>query len=201
MVNTSSEYLQDFPLVFVRQAVSIATRFFHSLSETCFHNFVRMMFPLELSCSQPLFRTPPARVPALEFKLGVLLPCVLCDLVKVISGQNLPKPGDIKGEIVDPYVVLQVAGVKEDRREFKTKVVKDNGKYKFLLLLFLFIYLLLLFFYYYYYYYYYYSVKKIAGCYCFICLLIFLFIKWFVFCCLFGKCYIVGLELKPVQLE
>ena len=62
--------------------------------------------------------------------LVLLLPCVSCDLVKVISGQNLPKPGDIKGEIVDPYVVLQVAGVKEDKKEFKTKVVKDNGEFE-----------------------------------------------------------------------
>ncbi len=48
----------------------------------------------------------------------------------MISGQNLPKPGDKSGEIVDPYVVLQITGVKEDRKEFKTKVVKDNGKKK-----------------------------------------------------------------------
>ena len=48
--------------------------------------------------------------------------------VKVISGQNLPKPGSKTGEIIDPYVILQLRGTKEDEKEFHTKVVDDNGE-------------------------------------------------------------------------
>lgn len=56
--------------------------------------------------------------------------CVaLCFCVQVISGQNLPKPGSKKGEIIDPYVVLQVTGVNDDKKEQKTKPVNDNGEY------------------------------------------------------------------------
>ncbi|XP_064396880.1 1-phosphatidylinositol 4,5-bisphosphate phosphodiesterase delta-1-like isoform X2 [Halichondria panicea] len=47
--------------------------------------------------------------------------------VKVISGQKLPKPGDKKGEIIDPYVVLQVVGAECDNQKFRSKTVNDNG--------------------------------------------------------------------------
>ncbi len=46
----------------------------------------------------------------------------------MISGQQLPKPGDKKGEIIDPYVVLQLAGANCDTQRYKTKTVNDNGK-------------------------------------------------------------------------
>ena len=45
----------------------------------------------------------------------------------MISGQQLPKPGDKKGEVIDPYVVLQVAGADCDTQRFKTKTISDNG--------------------------------------------------------------------------
>lgn len=54
---------------------------------------------------------------------------ISCILLQVISGQHLPKPpqGSKTGEVIDPYVVIQVVGVPEDRHIFKTKPVNDNG--------------------------------------------------------------------------
>ena len=46
----------------------------------------------------------------------------------MISGQQLPKPGGgKKGEIIDPYVKIQIGGIGEDSQAVKTKVVNDNG--------------------------------------------------------------------------
>ncbi len=45
----------------------------------------------------------------------------------MISAQNLPKPGGAK-EIIDPYVKIELFGVHDDKKVFKTKVVNDNGK-------------------------------------------------------------------------
>jgi hypothetical protein len=48
--------------------------------------------------------------------------------VHVISGQNLPKPGGAsKGEVIDPYVKVNLFGVGSDASECKTRVVRDNG--------------------------------------------------------------------------
>lgn len=47
----------------------------------------------------------------------------------MISGQQLPKPGDKKGEIIDPYVVLQLVGADCDNNRVKTKTVSDNGEH------------------------------------------------------------------------
>lgn len=50
--------------------------------------------------------------------------------MRIISGQQLPKPekGSATGEIIDPYVTIQVTGIPLDKVEFKTKVVNDNGE-------------------------------------------------------------------------
>ena len=50
--------------------------------------------------------------------------------MRIISGQQLPKPekGSATGEIIDPYVMIQVTGVPVDKVEYKTKVVTDNGE-------------------------------------------------------------------------
>ena len=47
----------------------------------------------------------------------------------MISGQHLPKPlkGSATGEIIDPYVKIEIKGLSCDSREFKTKYVSDNG--------------------------------------------------------------------------
>ena len=46
----------------------------------------------------------------------------------MISGQQLPKPGGSKkGEVIDPYVKIQIGGVGEDCQVVKTKTVDDNG--------------------------------------------------------------------------
>jgi hypothetical protein len=48
--------------------------------------------------------------------------------VHVISGQNLPKPGGAtRGEVIDPYVKVNLFGVGSDASECKTRVVQDNG--------------------------------------------------------------------------
>jgi Ca2+-binding EF-hand superfamily protein len=48
--------------------------------------------------------------------------------VRVISGQNLPKPGEkSKGEVIDPYVVVELVGVPADAAQHTTKTVDDNG--------------------------------------------------------------------------
>lgn len=48
---------------------------------------------------------------------------------QVISARQLPKPGGAqKGEIIDPYVMLQMHGVPADCKKAKsTKHVDDNG--------------------------------------------------------------------------
>jgi Ca2+-dependent lipid-binding protein len=46
----------------------------------------------------------------------------------IISGQQLPKPNQTsKGEIIDPYVEVEIVGEDEDTVSKKTKVVDDNG--------------------------------------------------------------------------
>ncbi|KJE88621.1 phospholipase C-eta2 [Capsaspora owczarzaki ATCC 30864] len=48
--------------------------------------------------------------------------------IKIISGQQLPKPDrQTKGEIIDPYVVVEVAGIPADQKTVRTKVIDDNG--------------------------------------------------------------------------
>ncbi|XP_065185612.1 1-phosphatidylinositol 4,5-bisphosphate phosphodiesterase delta-1-like isoform X2 [Sycon ciliatum] len=48
--------------------------------------------------------------------------------LKIISAQQLPKPkGDEKGEVIDPYVAVQVLGAEHDTRTFLTKYIDDNG--------------------------------------------------------------------------
>lgn len=47
----------------------------------------------------------------------------------MISGSHLPKPEGEKhsSDLVDPYVKIEVFGVKDDSYEFKTNPVSDNG--------------------------------------------------------------------------
>ncbi|XP_056153961.1 inactive phospholipase C-like protein 2 [Lampris incognitus] len=49
--------------------------------------------------------------------------------VKVISGQNLPKPrgSGAKGDIVDPYVYVEIHGIPADCSERRTRTVTQNG--------------------------------------------------------------------------
>ncbi|XP_072303376.1 inactive phospholipase C-like protein 2 [Eucyclogobius newberryi] len=49
--------------------------------------------------------------------------------VKVISGQNLPKPkgSGAKGDVVDPYVYVEVHGIPADCTERRTRTVTHNG--------------------------------------------------------------------------
>eukprot|EP00048_Salpingoeca_helianthica_P002259 m.55881 g.55881 ORF g.55881 m.55881 type:complete len:1080 (-) comp11999_c1_seq1:92-3331(-) len=48
--------------------------------------------------------------------------------IRIISGQTLPKPGMAKkGEIIDPYVVVEILGVETDRKEVRTRTVDNNG--------------------------------------------------------------------------
>ncbi|MFT7805365.1 inactive phospholipase C-like protein 2-like [Arapaima gigas] len=49
--------------------------------------------------------------------------------LKVISGQNFPKPkgSGAKGDIVDPYVYVEIHGIPADCAEKRTKTVRQNG--------------------------------------------------------------------------
>ncbi|XP_023142871.2 inactive phospholipase C-like protein 2 [Amphiprion ocellaris] len=49
--------------------------------------------------------------------------------VKVISGQNLPKPrgSGAKGDVVDPYVYVEIHGIPADCTERRTRTVTHNG--------------------------------------------------------------------------
>ncbi|KAM7445346.1 calcium-dependent phospholipase C [Porites harrisoni] len=51
--------------------------------------------------------------------------------IKVISGQQLPKPKDSilgdRGEIIDPYVEVELIGIPADSCKHRTKTVMDNG--------------------------------------------------------------------------
>ncbi|CAG11094.1 unnamed protein product, partial [Tetraodon nigroviridis] len=49
--------------------------------------------------------------------------------VKVISGQNLPKPrgSGAKGDVVDPYVYVEIHGIPADCMERRTRTVTQNG--------------------------------------------------------------------------
>ncbi|KAK1880708.1 Inactive phospholipase C-like protein 2 [Dissostichus eleginoides] len=49
--------------------------------------------------------------------------------VKVISGQNLPKPrgSGAKGDVVDPYVYIEIHGIPADCTERRTRTVTQNG--------------------------------------------------------------------------
>ncbi|KAM8840256.1 inactive phospholipase C-like protein 2 isoform 1-T3 [Spinachia spinachia] len=49
--------------------------------------------------------------------------------VKVISGQNLPKPrgSGTKGDVVDPYVYVEIHGIPADCTERRTRTVTHNG--------------------------------------------------------------------------
>uniref|UniRef100_H3D277 Phosphoinositide phospholipase C n=1 Tax=Tetraodon nigroviridis TaxID=99883 RepID=H3D277_TETNG len=49
--------------------------------------------------------------------------------IKIISGQNFPKPkgSGAKGDIVDPYVFVEIHGIPADCAEQRTKTVHQNG--------------------------------------------------------------------------
>ncbi|XP_062292622.1 inactive phospholipase C-like protein 2 [Scomber scombrus] len=49
--------------------------------------------------------------------------------VKVISGQNLPKPrgSGTKGDVVDPYVFVEIHGIPADCTERRTRTILQNG--------------------------------------------------------------------------
>ncbi|XP_062504200.1 inactive phospholipase C-like protein 2 isoform X2 [Corticium candelabrum] len=59
------------------------------------------------------------------------IPGVLPQLmtIKVISGQQVPKPpgSGAKGEVIDPFVSVQVFGIPSDSTSTRTSTVKNNG--------------------------------------------------------------------------
>jgi phosphatidylinositol phospholipase C delta len=64
----------------------------------------------------PGFDPTQVRTPTLEMK------------VTVISGSMIPKPSQRStGEIVDPFVVLQIHGAVQDQTKVQTAVIQDNG--------------------------------------------------------------------------
>ncbi|KAG8432666.1 hypothetical protein GDO86_017055 [Hymenochirus boettgeri] len=49
--------------------------------------------------------------------------------IKIISGQNFPKPKGAcaKGDVIDPYVCIEIHGIPADCTEQRTKTVQQNG--------------------------------------------------------------------------
>lgn len=48
--------------------------------------------------------------------------------IKVISAYQLPKPkNNVKGEVIDPIVKVEVHGMDDDKEEMKTRVIRNNG--------------------------------------------------------------------------
>ena len=49
--------------------------------------------------------------------------------IKIISGQNFPKPkgSGSKGDVVDPYIYVEIHGIPADCAEQRTKTVNQNG--------------------------------------------------------------------------
>uniref|UniRef100_A0A3B4WU55 Phosphoinositide phospholipase C n=1 Tax=Seriola lalandi dorsalis TaxID=1841481 RepID=A0A3B4WU55_SERLL len=50
-------------------------------------------------------------------------------IIQVISGQNLPRPrgSEAKGDVVDPYVYVEIHGIPADCTERRTRTVIQNG--------------------------------------------------------------------------
>lgn len=50
--------------------------------------------------------------------------------IKIISGQNFPKPkgSGAKGDVVDPYAFVEIHGIPADCAEQRTKTVRQNGE-------------------------------------------------------------------------
>lgn len=61
------------------------------------------------------------------WEVNSLLP-TLGSAVQVISAHNLPKPqgSGAKGEVIDPYVVLELHGVPADCAEQRTRTAAQN---------------------------------------------------------------------------
>ena len=50
-------------------------------------------------------------------------------LFQLISGFQLPKPKDSKkGEVIDPFLKIEIHGASSDKQEQKSSVMKNNGK-------------------------------------------------------------------------
>ena len=49
--------------------------------------------------------------------------------VQIISGTQIPKPKDSKkGEVIDPFIKIEVHGAPNDNSEYRSKVIKNNGE-------------------------------------------------------------------------
>ncbi|KFO31986.1 Inactive phospholipase C-like protein 2 [Fukomys damarensis] len=50
--------------------------------------------------------------------------------IKIISGENFPKPkgSGAKGDVVNPYLYVEIHGIPADRAEQRTKTVNQNGE-------------------------------------------------------------------------
>jgi hypothetical protein len=48
--------------------------------------------------------------------------------IEIISARQLPKPGGTtKGDVIDPFVTVNIHGLQCDTKSFRTATVKDNG--------------------------------------------------------------------------
>ena len=55
----------------------------------------------------------------------------LCTVFQIISGYQIPKPNNSKkGEVIDPFLKIEIHGVKADQQSVKTSVIDNNGEYR-----------------------------------------------------------------------
>jgi len=91
-----------------------------------------------MHCNTGLFRDngncgyvlkPPPLLPGGELSGGMRTSGVRQMLqLQILSAQHLPKPeGELKGEVIDPYVQIEVKGHSTDSFAGKTKTITDNG--------------------------------------------------------------------------
>lgn len=66
-----------------------------------------------------------------KFDPEVKVPVKQTLYIQILSGWQFPKserhPDSKKGDVIDPYIWVQMTGTHQDHDEFKTKVVKNNG--------------------------------------------------------------------------
>jgi phosphatidylinositol phospholipase C delta len=50
---------------------------------------------------------------------------------QIISAYQIPKPNNSKkGEVIDPFVKIEIHGVKTDQQSVKTSVIDNNGEFR-----------------------------------------------------------------------
>ena len=67
---------------------------------------------------------------SLQSHIPIMTYYCMLHFFQVISGFQLPKPKDSKkGEIIDPFIKIEIHGVSRDKQDQKSSVIKNNGMF------------------------------------------------------------------------